>query len=1265
MATITPSVSGPLSFYKYEPTGSYVFTSDIDHTLQFSNSSIELLPFLTQTDARTVTLNGTFSTSYTYPLNLVLGTGGPLPNVISITTVTVGVGRFFPPVQGQVYQLYQYENISNTFGSNPVLSTVLPITTIVSAPSLPPAISILTTNYTGQSFTLSGTPRLQQAQSNYKIIGTNTRPAGTVTVDIAIKVNAPRVVVTPSSAAVSGMTIGTPITPLIFTSIQPDDFGPSSNFQYAWTPELPDGFSFVNVSNVPISSFQYVSPTSPIRLIGTPTVTTANTFVVGGNPYLITLRGYHMTPAFQQIIGTSVISLSFAETVLVTSSIPRLLYENKDLSPTDVVITARTYFPLGSLIATLTADALPPGLSLSTPITAGSLFLEGTPTPASSGTYTFTATNSNGVFRSLAVPITVNANVVTFSSTTPANGSSVRFIVSRPLSLEKSGYYTAPIGFLATSTSDTPPASTITYSSSINLAAYGVNLSSSNGTLTGTPTAFLVATPVTFTATDSLGTTSTRVLNITIEPDVFTFVDTRIPPYTFNLFQNRAITPYQIIVTTLSERSIQSFSSIGAMPPGLSISASGLIAGTFTGTTPGSFTISATTGYQTPPTATQLYTYTAEPDNLLLLMPNGTETIDTVFSNVQFQTIQYSTSAFVNPVYSISLYPAQFPAPVLTLPSSGLFSGSFAGIPLYSTYLLDITSVYEGVTSTTPVVVTFTNPSTTLLIVGFGSSVMSNIGGGIATTSDYVFTATPNGDRLTTDQIWQGGAGSTDVADSLYPDLAQNQGAYMAVFSQDVYDGVYNPSTLSVDWTLTDLNQAFLDPRPPIPLLAGPYLNVASDGNGQWVVLQSTLLGGFAMIIRNGTGSWTTRTANWRTTGVYTPVLGTDTNYSTSLTYINGNYVFGQKATGSTSNILVATPSNDNISWTWSARTASMGSVLRFATSNTTIVAVGYGGSAPVSYSTNSGSNWTAPSLPGFMIGANVVLNDILYARNTWVTCGLDTDGSNLIAYSSDLSNWARYTNSNVDTATRWSAIGFNGNAWTIAGYKVVAGPSNQPQILSIDANPWPTQATSLAINSQFVGITDPQFSRILSTPIFNPNPSVGTVSIRPGTLTFVEPSQSNLALYQYVPYSFPIRATGSADFIFYYATNVPVGFTFVPDPTGTNATLSGRSPVNTSAIVNLYAKTGTNAATVAQLRLNTVIPYFVNPQSGAGAYTAILRTHVDADAAQNARDNRVFPVVNPLAGPFMAPRAPDVLTLSNCFLGLCRKPCPTCRTTM
>jgi hypothetical protein len=1263
MAAITPIIS-TLSFYKYEPTGSYVFTSDVGHTLQFSNSSIELLPFLTQTDPQTVTLSGTFSTSYTYPLSLVLGTLGALPNVSNTTTVTVGIGRFFPPIQGQVYQLYQYENISNTFGSNPVVTTVLPIDTLVSAPTLPPTLSVVSTDYTGQNFVFRGTPSLQQAQSNYKLIGTNTVRGGVVTVDIAIKVNAPRVVITPASADVTGMLIGTPITPVTFTAIQPNDNGPEDNFQYSWTPELPDGFSFVNVSNVPIQTFQYVDPTSPIQLVGTPTVATANLFAASGNPYVITLRGYHMSPAFVQTIGTSVISLSFAETVLLTSNIPRPLYEQKALISTDVVVTARTYFPLGSGIATLTADALPPGLSLSS-LVAGSRFLVGTPTSASSGTYTFTATNSNGVFRSLAVPITVNANVVAFLSPTPANGSSVTFIVSRPLSVAKTGFYGSPIQFFATSTSG----SSITYSSSINLTTYGLVLES-DGKLTGIPISSLATTPVIITATDSLGTIGTTTLNITITSDIFTF-----PTATFALFQNRPMTPYQVIVTTLSERPIQSFSSVGAMPPGLTVSPSGLISGTPTANTGGTFTVSATTGYQAPPTATQLYTYTVQQDNFLLLQVNGVDTITPVFSNIQFLVLQYSKDVPVSAAFTLgSLYPPEYPLPTITLSSSGFLSGDFTNGPLFPTYLADITSVQGGVTSTTPVVFTFNNPSTSLLVAGYtetGIGTVSN-SGHVSTTTGYVFGATPSGTHTVTDPVWVDNDFPVNYylsAGFLYPDLAQYSNTFVAVNVSNVYDGVYNSSTRIVDWTETFPQDALIPYSLPVSI--GRYTSIATDPFGIQVLLQSDDNDTFRMFTRIGTDEWDTHQSE-------PPYSYLNAAGDTTMIYYNGYYILGQLNRDADSNLNIpgipnvllgaVTPGKPRITpasatWTPATTPPAFSQVLRFAVSNSTIVAAGSGATSggPLSYSVG-GLNWTTPSLPAFMTGSNVVLNDIVFAANTWVTCGFDTDGSNMIAYSANLSNWVRYT---IDPAVRWSAIAFNGNSWTIGGNRNISG-SNQSTILSLDASPWPDQEISLGpLNGaiQFGSSGDPRFSRILSATFSNA--STGTVFIPQGSLTFTEPAQSNVSLIQYVPYSFPVAAGGSSNFIFYYSLNVPIGFTFVPDPTGTFATLSGISPSNGSAVVNVYAKTENSAATISQITLNTIIPYFTRPQLGAGAYTAIVRKYVDANAAQNARDNRVFPVVNPLAGPFMAPRAPDVVTMSNCFLGLCKKPCPTCHTMM
>lgn len=176
-----------------------------------------------------------------------------------------------------------------------------------------------------------------------------------------------------------------------------------------------------------------------------------------------------------------------------------------------------------------------------------------------------------------------------------------------------------------------------------------------------------------------------------------------------------------------------------------------------------------------------------------------------------------------------------------------------------------------------------------------------------------------------------------------------------------------------------------------------------------------------------------------------------------------------------------------------------------------------------------------------------------------------------------------------------------------------------------------------------------------------------GTINIPTelSTLTFSEPTQTSFTLFEYVPYSIPIKAIGSASFIYYFSSAIPLGFEFLKDSSGLTATLSGISPTIANQGIVVYAKTAGGYPVSTSITLRTITPFFINPQSGASAYTAILRNDVLGNAAQNARDNRTFPEVNPLAGPLMAPRAPDVVTPDNCILNLCKKPCPTCRTMM
>jgi len=166
-------------------------------------------------------------------------------------------------------------------------------------------------------------------------------------------------------------------------------------------------------------------------------------------------------------------------------------------------------------------------------------------------------------------------------------------------------------------------------------------------------------------------------------------------------------------------------------------------------------------------------------------------------------------------------------------------------------------------------------------------------------------------------------------------------------------------------------------------------------------------------------------------------------------------------------------------------------------------------------------------------------------------------------------------------------------------------------------------------------------------------------------TLSFSQPTQTDFTLFEYVSYSIPIQAVGSASFIYYYSSAIPNGFEFLKNSSGTTATLSGISATIVNQGIIIYAKTESGYPVSISISLRTITPFFVSPQIGAGAYTALLKNDVLGNAAQNARDNRTFPEVNPLAGPLMAPRAPDVVTPDNCLLNLCKKPCPTCRTMM
>ena len=878
LITITPPIpTGSLSLFKFEPF-SYLFTitnSDaVGLSFRISRSSTEVIAFSTiSEDLQSVLFEGTFLIGYTTTLSLIVDLmyGTTIVDTQTIR-ITVGQGRFFPPTANQNFQLYRFEDVSNTFGSNPSFLTALPITSIVSIPSLPNG---LTFGGSCNTWFLQGTPSLQVNQSNYQIIGSNSSNGKIITTTVSIRVNPQQVVITPNSSTLSGLIVDTAITPITLTAIQPATIYATS-LVYTWSG-LPDGFTFQNISGSNV--YQGFSPQDSaltIILAGAPSLSFATTLSTSSsNLYQTRLTGTVTDQTGKQVVGSSLFNFSLGETVLINVSNSVTLYRSKPLGTTDVLITTGSFFS-SATISSVTADSLPPGLSLIN-VNSTTWRLTGTPTTVNlTGAYTFTATNTNGISRSVTATIPINPNVVTFGGSTPANGSVIRFIVSRPLTNEKTGYYTSPIIFSATSTANATP---INYTSSINFTTYGLTLNLTSGTLTGIPTTSLASTTVTITATDALGTVGTTTIQLSILADTFAW-----STYTPTYFQNRAITPFQFLATsTLSERLIQSYSST-TLPTGLIISAGGLLTGTPTTSSSGSFTITATTGYSE---TNQVYSYSMIADQLMIVQTNGTDSISSIFSGIEYRAIQYSTDVFVSATFSIgTLSPAT--SATIAVTSGGLVSGDFTDATLNTTYSATLTAVYGTVTATTIINILFTSS----------------------------------------------GVGSINI-----------------------------PTNLS--------------------------------------------------------------------------------------------------------------------------------------------------------------------------------------------------------------------------------------------------------------------------------------------------------------TLTFSQPTQTTFTLFEYVPYSIPIQAIGSGSFIYYFTSAIPLGFQFLKDSSGLTATLSGISPTITNQGILIYAKTAVGYPVSISLTLRTITPFFINPQMGAGAYTAILRNDVEANAAQNARDNRTFPQVDPLAGPLMAPRAPDVVTPDNCLLNLCKKPCPTCHTMM
>ena len=205
------------------------------------------------------------------------------------------------------------------------------------------------------------------------------------------------------------------------------------------------------------------------------------------------------------------------------------------------------------------SGSLPPGLSLS--LTGA---LTGVPTTAGSFTFTVRATDANQCFGSRVYTIDINAvgcPTITLSpATLPAATAGTPY---GPVTITASGG-TAPYTF-AVSAGSLPPGLTL----------------STGGVISGTPTQSGSFT-VTITATDASGCRGSRIYSAVLNCPVITIAPATLPgaisgsPYSQTLTASGGTAPYTFALLS------------GSLPPGLTLSAAGTLAGT--PTTAGNFT---------------------------------------------------------------------------------------------------------------------------------------------------------------------------------------------------------------------------------------------------------------------------------------------------------------------------------------------------------------------------------------------------------------------------------------------------------------------------------------------------------------------------------------------------------------------------------------------------------------------------------------------------------------------------------------------------
>jgi len=1210
----------------------------------------------------------------------------------SSNSVVVNRGRFLDESNSSLsnnsYVFYKNEAIVPI----QLVAPSFTLKTPTSTPALPPGLSFVRDS--SSSFRITGIPAVPVPNSNYQIIGAEEDggKGKTVTTRFNMIISNERLQLDLSGAPiVNNMQIGVPIDARVITAIPP--LG-SSTVRYTF-PAFPNGIVVTDLcGTIQSSPFVPIDPSYTFILTGTPTAAAAYAFanIVSPTPADYVVQASRTVPS-PVIENTKSFNFGFAPTVLFDLCGVPELYTNTAFDPSSIFFRAQTYFTTTPIpITSIFSPDLRSDLSLTFDVSTSRAYLVGNPYPQypEVNSYTIRAIDASLNTRDYSALISVFDDSVTFSS--PVGDLCLNYILSRPVNNSKSGYYPSNVQFTATSRSKRP----VTLSAPL---LNGTGISLSNGLLVGTPSTVLPLSDLVVTGTAAgSGATATKTVKLAILNDQFD-ICANIPASNFRFTQNVEIVPFQIPVTTLSERTIIGYSQTG-LPTGLTINSAGEISGTPTSSSPtsGNVTINASTGYAT---GSRDFSFNLVPDSMIFVVPKTSYTYQAGDSvgTIDINGVTFSGTTVSN--YDLSISPTYG----LTVNSSnGILSGTWTtGVPpqdlLPSSCNFAVTATAGTLIGTLPMSFT-ANP------------VVANAS---------LFVAYGNPPSSPSFQSWMYYNTTTDV--STFVHVVDASGAYPFTDIQFKNNDPTNntivattfgsPGYLFKGTRLNDLSA--------IPIGSGEFVEQMSSlafGSGQNLYAAGTIadpnVGGIynTVLARSSNlgdsfdfSNATTitgiqsrdfnRTYSNTATALFDPYF----KAGVALAYDNNDGVMlaGGSSNASASNVMVRSLDNGS---TWTPCTNAFTKECAYfniedptvwiATGSseyrTTVYVAQTTGSNPppptystaattIKYSTDKGVTWY-DATGGF----NMFGYEIAYANGTWLATGTSAIlGTPVIfvpelRYSINGVDWipvdfpenvfdqapnmglSNNVVSNAVAPLRIGSLNFDGTYWNVFVNEQI--PENgrvrlyrHDAVSDLDSG-WFTVDISGSLtngepdvnsNTRFLNLRAPKYL-YTGTPPTNIALSIDT-NIGNGP-TFTSPTTGSFVLYQYMQITpIQISATGTGQvYLFVETADLPPGLSY---NRVTNQITGAPARIGTDG-VTFYAKDD-NGITQLSLNFTVVVPRVIRQQDGAAAYTSLLRQYTEVLGAQNARDNRVLPNQERALGEFMSPEAPDVFTPSNC----------------